>query len=158
MIADAALSSRRTQASASWAIVIPRPSAIGRSRCTAASTSSSRNRSIAQPMSCDAARVPSGGGAPGLYFPVSVPCASGDQTICEIPFRLHRGITSRSGTRYSIEYCGWEETNFSTLGTRSRAAWIWSAVHSLNPMYRALPARTTSVSASIVSSSGASTS
>ena len=119
MIADATFGSRSTQASASWAIEIPSPSAIGRSRCTASSTSSARKRPIDQPIDLAARRAsPAGGGSPGLYLPVSTPCASGDQTICEIPLAAHSGITSCSGTRQSIEYCGWLETNFSTPGER----------------------------------------
>ena len=72
-----------------------------------------------------------------------------------MPFAAHSGKTSRSGSRQRIEYCGWLETNFSTFG-RSSAAWIRSGGHSLKPRQRALPWRTTSVSASIVSSSGVS--
>ena len=70
-----------------------------------------------------------------------------------MPSLAQRGMTSSSGSRHSIEYWGWLETNRSTSGI-ARAALIWSGVHSLNPMYRALPWRTTSLSASIVSSSG----
>ena len=65
-------------------------------------------------------RLPAGGGSPGLYLPVSTPCASGDQTICEIPCCAQSGMTSRSGPRHSIEYCGWLETNFSTFGQLER--------------------------------------
>ncbi len=81
------------------------------------------------------AREPSGGGAPGAYLPVSAPCASGDQTICEIPFAAQSGSTSRSGSRCSIEYCGCEETNFSYPRSRLRssASWIWPGLHSLKP-------------------------
>ena len=89
-------------------------------------------------MSWDAARVPSGGFSPGLYLPVSAPWASGDQTICEMPFAAQSGNTSRSGSRQRIEYCGWLETNLSTSG-RSSAAWMRSAGHSLKPRYRTLP-------------------
>ena len=39
-------------------------------------------------------RDPSGGGEPGSYLPVRTPCASGDQTICEIPFAALTGITA----------------------------------------------------------------
>ena len=83
-------------------------------------------------MSRDAARDPAGGASPGVYFPVRVPCASGDQTIWEMPFAAHSGNTSRSGSRHRIEYCGWLETNFSTSG-RSSAAWMRSGGHSLKP-------------------------
>ena len=78
-------------------------------------------------------RLPSGGGSPGRYLPVSTPCASGEKTICEIPFAAQSGMTSRSGPRQSSEYCGWLETNFSTPG-RSSAAWICGGGHSLKPM------------------------
>src|SRR5579884_4235210 len=100
-----------------------------------------------------AARESDGGGEPGLYFPLSTPCASGDQTIWLMRLASHVGNTSGSGLRQSIEYCGWLETNFSEPGTFN-PAWICGAVHSLKPMYRTLPRRTASVIASIVSSSG----
>ena len=102
-----------------------------------------------------AAREPAGGGRPGRYLPVSTPWPSGEKTIWEMPFAVHRGITLASGRRHSIEYIGWLEAHRSTPG-RSRDAWIWLGLHSLNPMWRALPDRTASVSASIVSSSGVS--
>ena len=84
-------------------------------------------------MDDDVARESGGGASPGRYLPVSTPWASGDHTTCEIPLRSHSGITSASGPRHSIEYCGWLETNFATPG-RSSAAWIWSGGHSLKPM------------------------
>src|SRR5439155_135353 len=62
-------------------------------------------------------------------------------------------MLSGSITRHRIEYCGWLETNFSPPGIASAAS-ICFADHSLNPRERAFPCRTTSVSASIVSSSG----
>jgi hypothetical protein len=101
-------------------------------------------------------RVPAGGRSPGRYLPVRTPWARGDQTICEMPFAAHRGKTSRSGARWSNEYCGCEETNFTFGGESASEARIWSGDHSEKPMARALPARTTSESASIVSSSGVS--
>ena len=42
-------------------------------------------------MESAAARLSLGTGAPGAYFPVNRPWASGDQTICEIPERAHSG-------------------------------------------------------------------
>ncbi len=36
-------------------------------------------------LSC-AARLSFGGASPGLYLPVRMPCASGDHTICEMPW------------------------------------------------------------------------
>ena len=86
------------------------------------------------PIARCAARESSGGGSPGRYLPVSTPCASGDQTICEIPFAAQSGITSRSGSRQSSEYCGWLETNFSTPGEVERGLRSGAAVHSLKPM------------------------
>src|ERR1700681_4744577 len=86
-----------------------------------------------------AIRESEGGALPGAYLPVSTPCASGDQTIWEIPFAAQRGITSPSGLRQSIEYCGCEETNFSTRGARSSAAWIWPAFHSEKALGRGVP-------------------
>jgi hypothetical protein len=88
-------------------------------------------------------------------LPVSTPWASGDQTICEIPCSLQNGISSASGARQIMLYCGWEETNFFVLGTSSEAS-VCSIVHSLKPISRTLPASDTSVSASIVSSIGVS--
>ena len=57
-------------------------------------------------------------------------------------------------TRQSTEYCGWLDTS----GTRSSCASAWArriseARHSETPMYSALPARTRSAKASMVSSS-----
>ena len=63
---------------------------------------------------------------------MSTPWASGDQTICEMPCSREAGITSRSGPRQSIEYCGWLETNCSTPGIAS-ASRIFSTGHSLKP-------------------------
>ena len=96
-IAEATFGSRKTHASASCAIVIPRPSAIGRSRCTAPRTSSRSQRSIVPPISFDAARESARWRRAGLYLPVRTPWASGDHTTCEIPFAAESGNTSRSG-------------------------------------------------------------
>ena len=57
---------------------------------------------------------------PGLYLPVSTPCASGDQTICEMPCSSQNGISSASGARQIMLYCGWEETNFLVFGDFER--------------------------------------
>nr|WP_035126082.1 hypothetical protein [Conexibacter woesei] len=86
-----------------------------------------------------------------MYLPVSTPSASGDHTTCEMPFSSHNGKTSRSGPRHSALYCGCEDTNLTAPST-SRPAWICSGSHSEKPIARALPERTTSLSASIVSS------
>ena len=64
---------------------------------------------------------PAGRAAPGTYLPDSTPCASGDQTICEIPFAAQRGMTASSGLRQSSEYCGWLDTKRSAAGDRERA-------------------------------------
>src|SRR3954451_5434592 len=77
--------------------------------------------------------------------PVSTPWASGENTIWPMPSLSHNGKTLPSGRRHSIEYIGWLDVNRSTPGS-SAVAWIWEGVHSLNPMYRALPCRTASVS------------
>src|ERR1700728_3707849 len=53
-----------------------------------------------------AKRLSVGSGCPGLYLPVSTPCASGDQTICEMPLAEHSGNTSASGACHSMEYWG----------------------------------------------------
>ena len=99
--------------------------------------------------------MPGGGGLPGLYLPVRTPWASGDQTICEIPCSSQKGISSASGARQIMLYCGCEETKSLVFGT-SQLAWICSIVHSEKPICRTFPASTTSVSASIVSSIGVS--
>ncbi len=84
-----------------------------------------------------------------------MPCATGDQTIWEIPSSREVGTTRSSMTRHSIEYWGWLEISWMPS---SRASWwparSWSAFHSETPMYRALPEWTTSAKACIVSSSG----
>ena len=108
------------------------------------------------PISSLVARVPCGGGWSGSYLPVSTPCPSGDQTICDMPFSAHSGITSSSGSRQTSEYWGWLETNFlkPREAERSIASWIFSAGHSEKPMYRVFPLSTARVRASMVSSSG----
>ena len=58
------------------------------------------------------AREPSGGGWPGLYLPLSTPCAIGDHTIWETPSSSEVGTTSSSMTRQSMEYCGWLEISW----------------------------------------------
>jgi hypothetical protein len=113
------------------------------------------------PMLSLAARESVGAGSPGRYFPVSTPCASGDQTICEICSRSHSGISCASGARHSIEYCGWLEAQRATPGSSPAIASdssTRSTGHSLKPMWRALPAATTSPRAPIVSASGVSSS
>src|SRR3954454_716516 len=98
-------------------MVSPAPSAIGVSSWTAANSSSDWKRPIAQFIDSDAARESSVGASPGLYLPVSTPCASGDQTIWEMPCSSQKGISSASGARQIIEYCGWDETHFFMFGT-----------------------------------------
>src|SRR5687768_11595619 len=133
-IADETPGSRSTHASAICAIVMSRRAAIGRSSCTVDRTSS-RWRSSPQNLLISGltAREFRGGGRPGRYFPVNTPCASGDQTIWPMPFAAQSGITSSSGSRHSMEYCGWLLTNRSTPDI-AIAAEICSAFHSLNPM------------------------
>ena len=89
---------------------------------------------FAPPLS-SVAREPSGGGSPGRYLPVRMPCATGDQTTCEMPSSCDAGTTSGSITRHSIEYCGWLEISWTPRSAAS--AWpcrSCSAVHSLTPM------------------------
>ena len=82
MIAADTLSFWSTHATASWAMVSPASSAIGRSSCTRARTSSSIQREImSAPPLASVAREPAGGRSPGRYLPVRTPCAIGDQTI-----------------------------------------------------------------------------
>ena len=84
----AAFRSRSTHPNASWAIVRPACSATGRRRCTASSTRGSTSQPMKSLMLSLAARESRGGGSPGRYLPVRTPWASGDQTICEMPFAL----------------------------------------------------------------------
>ena len=85
------------------------------------------------PMLSLAARESAGGGSPGLYLPLSTPCASGDHTIWEICSRSHSGITSASGARQIIEYWGWLEAQRGAPASSIEAA-IASTGHSLKPM------------------------
>ena len=105
------------------------------------------------------ARLPAGSSAPLVYLPVSTPCATGDQTICEMPSSFEVGTTSSSMTRQSSEYSGWFETSW-IFSSRARAcaSRSCSAFHSETPMYSTLPWRTRSANVSIVSSRGVSTS
>ena len=72
----------------------------------AASTRGSRKLSIDQPICSDASRESGGTSSADRYFPVRTPWASGDQTICEMPFASQSGTTSASIWRRRIEYCG----------------------------------------------------
>ena len=81
------------------------------------------------------ARDPAGGCSPGLYFPVSTPCAIGENTTWPIPSSSEVGTTSASITRQIMLYCGWFDTN----GIFSSRASSWprrisSARHSDTPM------------------------
>ena len=53
---------------------------------------------------------------------MSTPCATGDQTICEMPSSRDVGTTSPSMTRHSIEYCGWFEISWKPSSLRERVA------------------------------------
>src|SRR4051812_24507860 len=48
-------------------------------------SSSSQRLIMLAPPASSVARDPSGGCSPGLYLPVSAPCAIGDQTTCDRP-------------------------------------------------------------------------
>ena len=136
MMAAATLSFCSTHATASCAMVRPSSPAMGASDCTRVSTSSVMKRLIMSwPPLVSVAREPSGTGAPGRYLPVSTPCATGDQTICDSPSSREAGTTSSSMTRHSIEYCGWFEMSWKPSSRASLApARICSAFHSLTPM------------------------
>ena len=70
---------RRHQASASWLIEIPLADAMGSRVWILASNSWSSSPRPRNMFCCgSAARLPSGSVAPGLYLPVSNPCASGE--------------------------------------------------------------------------------
>ena len=90
-----------THATASCAIVRPRPSAIGFRAWTRSSTVSfSTHRLIieAPPLS-SVAREPFGAALPGRYFPVRMPWATGEKTTWPIPASSEAGMTSASMTR-----------------------------------------------------------
>ena len=72
---------------------------------------------MAHPMASPAARESVGWSSPGLYLPVSTPCPRGDQTIWEMPLPAQKGISSASGARQIMLYCGCEETHFFAPGT-----------------------------------------
>ena len=112
---------------------------------------------LSEPPLSSVAREPSGGFSPGLYLPVSAPCAIGDQTIWPTPSSVQVGTTSSSITRQSMLYCGWLETS----GMCSSRASACAAADVLGPPLRdpdveRLARCTTSAKASIVSSSGVS--
>ncbi len=71
---------------------------------------------------CDARRVPSGGGSPRRYLPVSSPRASGKNGIRPIPSRSHSGTRSRSTPRSRSEYRFCAETNRSRPPARATAS------------------------------------
>ncbi len=75
-----------------------------------------------------------------------------------MPFAALAGITSASGSRWSNEYSGCDETIFTYPCSRasSTACSICSPVKFEQPTYRTLPASTISVIASSVSASGTS--
>src|SRR5262249_24709995 len=152
-MADATLGSRNTQASANCAGVQPASSASGLSVWTASRMEGASHDCMEKPMLSLLARESPGRLAPGRYLPLSTPCPSGDHTIWEMPLAAHSGITSLSGLRHSSEYCGWLETKRSLPAT-AKAPSIWCDDHSLKSIQRALPWRTTSLSACIVSSIG----
>src|ERR1700716_3313486 len=152
-MAEATLGWCSTQASANCDNVQPACWASGFSFCTAPRMAGVSQDWMGWPIVSWLAREPGGRAAPGTYLPDSTPCASGDQTICEIPFVAQRGMTASSGLRQSSEYCGWLDTKRSDPAT-ANALSICCGDHSLKPMYRALPWRTTLLSAAIVSSSG----
>src|SRR5665213_1049552 len=152
-IAEATFGSRSTQARANWESVQPASRAIGFRFWTASSTGWVSQVCIITPMVSLVARESAGDAAPGGYLPESTPWASGDQTICETPLAAQSGMTFSSGRRHSREYCGWLETKRSTPGV-AKAASIWAGDHSEKPIWRALPWRTTSLSASMVSANG----
>src|ERR1041385_3263061 len=114
--AEATFGSLKTQASANWLMERSAARASGRSFCTASRTGFAIQPEMAWLMAADVARVPAGAGTFGWYLPESTPCASGDQTICEMPFFAQSGITFASGRRQSSEYCGWLDTKRSTPG------------------------------------------
>ena len=103
-MAEAIFGSRSTHASENCERVQPASSASGLSRCTAFRTSGRSHDSINWPMVSLLARESVGTFALGRYLPDNTPCASGDQTICEIPFLTHSGMTVSSGRRQSSEY------------------------------------------------------
>ena len=84
-------------------------------------------------MEASAARLLAGMGEFGRYFPLSTPCASGDQTTCEIPALADKASKPFSGSRCNREYCGWLETKRTTFLSCSAAS-IRSSGHSEKPI------------------------
>ena len=120
-IAEASSARRRTQASAELGhrqpgLVGDRAQPLDRLEDLVAHVALDREAHLV----AGGARV-GGGSSPGWYLPVSTPWASGDQTICEIPFAAQSGNTSASGARQIALYCGCEETSFAAPATSSAA-------------------------------------
>ena len=155
MIADATFGSRSTHASASCAIVMPSPSATGRSSCTRSSSVVVVARSMKLAHRLRAHAAVAGRRLPGWYLPVSTPCASGDQTICEMPLR--RAERDDVALRPAPEHRVLRLARHELLDAREleRLLDLLGRPFAEAEIAR-LARRTTSVSASIVSSSGVS--
>src|SRR3954468_11843082 len=92
------------------------------------------------PPDSSVARLPCGGCSPGLYLPVSAPCAIGDQTIWPRPSSSQVGTTSASITRHSMLYCGWFEISGTCSSSASDfAARVSSARGAVPPRARPPP-------------------
>src|SRR5260370_27092121 len=106
-IAEVTFGCRRTHASANWArvrfaLAASCPTSCTASRIAGANQSGFRNA----PIEGSAARLSVGTGEFGKYLPVRTPCASGDQTTCEIPCFADRDSDPVYGSRGTREEYG----------------------------------------------------
>src|SRR5258707_10894263 len=101
--------------------VSPASSATGRSCWTRPRIASVRYSAMKREPLLSVAREPAGGAAPGRYFPVSAPCAIGDQTIWPIPSFSHNGTISDSITRQiMLVWCICRSSSVYCLSCRRR--------------------------------------
>src|SRR5437773_10326003 len=106
-IAEVTFGCLRTHASANWATVSFALAASCPTSCTASRVAGANQFGFRNaPIEGLAARLFAGTGEFGKYFPVRTPCASGDQTTCEIPDFADRESNPFSGSRCNREYCG----------------------------------------------------
>ena len=138
MIAEATFDWRRIQASASWDIVRPASSAIGRRRWTASRMSSSSHSLMKRFISLDVARESSGGGSPGQVL-------AGQDALGErrphdlrdavaLAQRDHLGLRAAPQHRVLRLAGTTKAIRLDSPGIESSAAWILSGGHSLKPM------------------------
>ena len=144
--------SAASQASETAATVVECVSAISSSAASSATPRSSRNGTASSARSLSTS-------APGRYLPVRKPFASAKYGTQPIPSRTHRSASSpRYSPRSTRLWCGCSATyrgspsaSLAASASASRGAVKFEA-----PMYRTLPAATSSPNAASVSSIGVS--